>query len=115
MDITYKSFVLAHFIGLAALFGGFFVQMSSANKVVNPAMFHGSLTQLVTGLVMVGLIETGLVDEELNMTKISIKLLIVLIITGIVFVNRKKASVSNSIWLSIGLLTLANMAIAVYI
>jgi hypothetical protein len=49
------------------------------------------------------------------MTKISIKLLIVLIITGIVFVNRKKSSVSNSIWLSIGLLTLANMAIAVYI
>jgi hypothetical protein len=104
-----------HFIGLAALFGGFFVQMSSTNKVVNPAMFHGSLTQLVTGLVMVGLAESGAVDEDLNMTKISIKLLIVLVITGIVFVNRKKSSVSNSIWLSIGLLTLANMAIAVYI
>jgi hypothetical protein len=115
MDITYKSFVLAHFIGLAALFGGFFVQMSSTNKVVNSAMFHGSLTQLVTGIVMVGLAESGAVDEDLNMTKISIKLLIVLIITGIVFVNRKKSSVANSIWLSIGLLTLVNMAIAVYI
>ena len=115
MEIIYNSLVLLHFIGLASLFGGFLVQMSAAAKVINPAMFHGSLTQLVTGLVMVGLIETGLVDEDLNMTKISIKLLIVLIITGIVFVNRKKSSVSNSIWLSIGLLTLANMAIAVYI
>jgi hypothetical protein len=115
MEIIYNTLVLLHFIGLAALFGGFFVQMSSATKVVNSAMFHGSLTQLVTGLVMVGLAETGVVEEDLNMTKISIKLLIVLVITGIVFVNRKKSSVSNSIWLSIGLLTLANMAIAVYI
>ncbi len=115
MEIIYNTLVLLHFIGLAALFGGFFVQMKSTNKVVNSAMFHGSLTQLVTGLIMVGLAESGVVDEDLNMTKISIKLLIVLIITGIVFVNRKKSSVSNSIWLSIGLLTLANMAIAVYI
>jgi len=115
MEIIYNTLVLLHFIGLAALFGGFFVQMSSATKVVNPAMFHGSLTQLVTGIVMVGMAESGAVDEDLNMTKISIKLLIVLIITAIVFVNRKKSSVSNSIWLSIGLLTLANMAIAVYI
>ncbi len=115
MEIIYNTLVLLHFIGLAALFGGFFVQMKSTNKVVNSAMFHGSLTQLVTGLIMVGLAESGVVEENLNMTKISIKLLIVLIITGIVFVNRKKSSVSNSIWLSIGLLTLANMAIAVYI
>ncbi len=115
MEIIYNTLVLLHFIGLAALFGGFFVQMKSTNKVVNSAMFHGSLTQLVTGLIMVGLAESGVVEEDLNMTKISIKLLIVLIITGIVFVNRKKSSVSNSIWLSIGLLTLANMAIAVYI
>ncbi len=115
MEIIYNTLVLLDFIGLAALFGGFFVQMKSTNKVVNSAMFHGSLTQLVTGLIMVGLAESGAVDEDLNMTKISIKLLIVLIITGIVFVNRKKSSVSNSIWLSIGLLTLANMAIAVYI
>ncbi|MFM1826305.1 MAG: hypothetical protein RLZZ37_940 [Actinomycetota bacterium] len=115
MEIIYNTLVLLHFVGLAALFGGFFVQMKSTNKVVNSAMFHGSLTQLVTGLIMVGLAESGVVEEDLNMTKISIKLLIVLIITGIVFANRKKSSVSNSIWLSIGLLTLANMAIAVYI
>jgi hypothetical protein len=115
MDITYKSFVLAHFIGLAALFGGFFVQMKSKIKVVNPAMFHGALTQLVTGIALVGLAESGAVDEELNMTKISIKLLVVLIITILVFINRKKASVSTGLWAMIGLLTLANMAVAVYV
>ena len=115
MDILYKSLVLLHFIGLAALFGGFFVQMKSTTKVVNPAMFHGALTQLVTGIVLVGLAETGASDEELNMTKISIKLLVVLVITVLVFINRKKSFVSTRIWGTIGLLTLANMAVAVYL
>jgi len=115
MDILYKSLVLLHFIGLAALFGGFFVQMKSTTKVVNPAMFHGALTQLVTGVVLVGLAETGAGDEELNMTKISIKLLVVLVITVLVFMNRKKPFVSTRIWGTIGLLTLANMAVAVYL
>ena len=115
MDITYKSFVLAHFIGLAALFGGFFVQMKSITKVVNPAMFHGALTQLVTGIALVGLAESGAVEEDLNMTKISVKLLVLLVITALVFINRKKSSISTSIWGLIGLLTIANMAIAVYV
>lgn len=115
MDITYKAFVLAHFIGLASLFGGFFVQMSSTSKVVNPAMFHGALTQLVTGIALVGLAESGAVEEELNMTKISIKLAVVLIITILVFINRKKSSITTSIWGLIGLLTIANMAVAVFV
>jgi hypothetical protein len=115
MDITYKSFVLAHFIGLAALFGGFFVQISSSSKVINPAMFHGALTQLVTGIVLVGLAESGAVEEELNMIKVSIKLFVLLVITALVFINRKKAPVSTAIWGIIGLLTVTNMAIAVYL
>jgi hypothetical protein len=49
------------------------------------------------------------------MTKMSIKLLVVLVITILVFINRKKASVSTGLWATIGLLTLANMAVAVYV
>jgi len=63
MQIVYDLLVILHFIGLASLLGGFLVQMSSAEKGVNPAMLHGALTQLVTGLLMVGLIESGAVDE----------------------------------------------------
>ena len=115
MEIIYNSLALLHFIGLASLFGGFLVQISAAAKVINPAMFHGSLTQLVTGILLVGLAESGVVDEDLNMGKIIVKLIIVLIITGIVFVNKKKSSVSTAIWASVGLLTFVNMAVAVYI
>jgi cytochrome bd-type quinol oxidase subunit 2 len=115
MDIIYKVLVLLHLIGMAALFGGFFVQMSAKEKVINKAMFHGSLTQLVTGILMVGLIESGSVDEEIDMNKISLKLLIAFIITVMVFMNRKKAVVKTSNWAIIGLLTLVNMAIAVFV
>jgi len=38
-----------------------------------------------------------------------------LVITALVFINRKKAPVSTAIWGIIGLLTVTNMAIAVYL
>lgn len=113
MQIVYDLLVILHFIGLASLLGGFLVQMSSAEKGVNPAMLHGALTQLVTGLLMVGLIESGAVDEEANMTKISVKLAIAVIITVLAFVGRRKQPPQVALWGIIGALTLANVVIAV--
>ncbi|MFM8895608.1 MAG: hypothetical protein ACKOE2_09595 [Actinomycetales bacterium] len=113
MQIVYDLLVILHFIGLASLLGGFLVQMSSAEKGVNPAMLHGALTQLVTGLLMVGLIESGAVDEEANMTKISVKLAIAVIITVLAFVGRRKQPPQVALWAIIGALTLVNVAIAV--
>ncbi|MFM7144839.1 MAG: hypothetical protein ACKOW5_00700 [Actinomycetales bacterium] len=113
MQIVYDLLVILHFIGLASLLGGFLVQMSSAEKGVNPAMLHGALTQLVTGLLMVGLIESGAVDEEANMTKISVKLAIVVIVTVLAFVGRRKQPPQVALWAIIGALTLVNVAIAV--
>ena len=113
MDLVYNLIVILHFIGLASLLGGFLVQMSSAEKGVNPAMLHGALTQLVTGLLMVGLIESGAVDEEANMTKISVKLGIVVVITVLAFIGRRKQPPQVALWGIIGALTLANVVIAV--
>lgn len=113
MQFVYNLIVILHFIGLASLLGGFLVQMSSAEKGVNPAMLHGALTQLVTGLLMVGLIESGAVDEEANMTKISVKLGIVVVITVLAFIGRRKQPPQVALWGIIGALTLANVVIAV--
>ena len=116
MEILFEVLVVLHFIGLAALLGGFLVQMSTSPRVVNSAMLHGSLTQLVTGLAMVGMVEGGLLeDEELNMTKITIKLVILLVITGLVWANRRKESISTGLWAAIGGLTIANIVIAVFV
>ena len=114
MEFLYNLIVVLHFIGLASLLGGVIVQMSSAEKGVNPAMLHGALTQLVTGVLMVGLAESGAVDEDLDMTKISVKLLVVLVITVLAFVGRRKPLPQKGLWATIGALTLLNVVIAVF-
>ncbi len=113
MEFIYNLVVILHFIGLASLVGGFIVQMSSPDKGVNAAMFHGALTQLVTGLIMVGMVEGGAIEDELNMTKISVKLAIVLVVTVLAFIGRKKTPPQVALWGAIGALSIANIFIAV--
>ncbi len=57
MEIVYNVFILLHFIGFAALFGGAFTQLKGPKRIVNAAKFHGALTQLVTGILLLGLQE----------------------------------------------------------
>ena len=115
MQFLYNLILVLHFVGLASLLGGFIVQMRSADKGVNPAMWHGALTQLVTGVLLVGIAESGSLDEDpLDMTKISVKLLVVLVITVLAFIGRKKQPPQVPLWGIIGALTLVNVVIAVF-
>ncbi len=114
METFYDVLVVLHFVGLAALLGGWLVQLSTSPRVVNRAMLDGAFTQLVTGVALVGVAEAAL-DAELNQTKIGIKLLILLVITGLAWVNRKKEAVATGAWLAIGLLTIVNIVIAVFV
>ncbi|PKQ25775.1 MAG: hypothetical protein CVT64_08760 [Actinobacteria bacterium HGW-Actinobacteria-4] len=111
MELTRDLLLILHFIGLASLLGGFLVQMKPAVKVINPAMFHGVLTQLVTGLALVGLAEAR--DVDVDHTKVGIKLAITLAIAIVVFVCRKRESVTIPVWGVIGALTVINIAVAV--
>ena len=112
MDFVREALLVLHFVGLAALFGGWFVQMSSREKVINNAMFHGALTQLVTGILLVGIRE-GL-DLPVDNAKIGVKFLIVAVILALIVVNRKKNPISVPLWATIGGLTLLNIVVAVF-
>ena len=112
MDIVHNLFVFLHLVGFAALFGGAFVQMKGPKRIVNPAMFHGALTQLVTGIVLVVIDEMG--PEPVNHMKIGIKLLVLIVIMVLVVLNRKKSHVPDGAFWAIFGLTLANAAIAVF-
>jgi hypothetical protein len=115
VTFVYNLLVVLHFIGLASLLGGFLVQMRSPEKGVNPAMLHGALTQLVTGVLLVGIASAGLVPgEEVDHAKIAVKLVIVLIITALAFIGRKRTPPQVGIWGAIGALTLVNVVIAVF-
>jgi hypothetical protein len=113
MDFIYNLVVILHFIGLASLVGGFIVQISSPTKGVNAAMFHGALTQLVTGLILVGMVESGLVGGAVDTAKIGVKLLVVLVVTVLVIIGRKKTPPQVALWGVIGALSIANIFIAV--
>lgn len=115
MQFLYNLILVLHFVGLASLLGGFIVQMKSTDKGVNPAMWHGALTQLVTGVLLTGIAESGSLDDEpLGMAKISVKLLIALVITVLAFIGRKKPPPQVPLWGIIGALTVVNVVIAVF-
>lgn len=112
MDLLRDALLFLHFIGLAALFGGLFVQVKARPRVVNSAMFHGILTQLVTGLLLVGVLEAG--DDEVDNVKVGVKLLVALVIGALVLVNRKKQALPDGLYLGLMGLTALNIAVAVF-
>jgi hypothetical protein len=112
MDILREIVLVVHFVGLAALFGGFFVQLTAREKVINNAMLHGALTQLVTGILLVGIREMD--DLPVDHAKVGVKLLITAIVTAIVVTQRKKNPTTVAVWAAVGGLTLLNIIIAVF-
>ena len=118
MEFLFHLIVVLHFVGLALLLGAFLVQVKDPNKTVTRWMWDGALTQLLTGLIMVGMISGGLLGDEekdeLDNAKIGVKLVIVLVIAVLAFVGKKKPAPQVGLWATIGLLTLANVVIAVF-
>src|SRR6478672_4987712 len=64
---------------MAAIVGGYFVTLREPH--VNLVQLWGARAQVITGLVLVGLRESGAVDDEpLNHTKIAVKLVIAIVV-----------------------------------
>jgi len=117
VEILFKILVVLHFVGLASLLGGFLVQMSTKPRGINNAMLHGVLTQVVTGIAMVGIISADLLeDETVDNSKIGVKLLIALFVLGAVLLGRRKpADEQQPYWAAAGALTLVNVIVAVFV
>lgn len=119
-EFILHSLVVLHFIGLAALLGGFLTQMKAMGKgqaVIVPAMVHGAWTMLITGLLLVGVREWMAVmewDDALNHMKIGVKSLVVAVILILVIHYKKKQTVSTKVFGAIGLLTVLNVVLAVF-
>jgi amino acid transporter len=115
MEFVYNLFLVLHFIGLAMLLGGWFVQMSSADKGVNRTMLEGALLQLITGLVLVGMLSAGAMEgEEPNNTVVGIKFLVLIVITVLALIGRRRQPPQVALWAIIGALTVVNIVVAVF-
>lgn len=112
MDFARDLLLVLHLIGLASIIGGFLVQTRSARKRIEPAMLHGALTALVTGVLLVGVAEMR--DVDVDHVKIGVKLVIALVITAIAWRRRKAESVSTGEWGAVGGLAVVNVVLAVF-
>ncbi|MEU9862596.1 hypothetical protein AB0D99_17160 [Streptomyces sp. NPDC047971] len=113
MDVLINVFVALHIIGIASLLGGFLTQMKAMGAGTArfvPAMLHGALTMLITGIALVGLNQAD--DQAVNNVKIAIKMAILVVILGLVYVKRDEEQVSKGLFGAVGGLTVANIFIA---
>ncbi|MFH9003881.1 hypothetical protein ACH4E5_11660 [Streptomyces afghaniensis] len=113
MDVLIHLFVGLHIIGIASLLGGFLTQMKAMGEGTaryTPAMLHGALTMLVTGVILVGLNQAD--DQSVNNIKIGVKLALLIVILGLVYVKRDE-KVDKGLFGLVGALTTANVFIAV--
>ncbi|MCX4586468.1 hypothetical protein [Streptomyces sp. NBC_01481] len=113
MDVLINVFVALHIIGIASLLGGFLTQMKAMGAGTarfSPAMLHGALTMLVTGVVLVGLNQAD--DQPVNSLKIGIKLAVLVVVLGLVYVKRDEEKVDKALFGAVGGLTIANIFIA---
>jgi hypothetical protein len=115
MEFLHQILVLLHLIGFAALFGGVLVQLRERHPEVNPAMLHGAWFQLVTGVLLVGLLEAGFdpTAVEPDRVKVAVKLVVTLGLLVLVAKNRKFSSIPRGLLGLLGGLTLLNAALGV--
>jgi hypothetical protein len=111
MGLVRDFLLIAHFVGLAAILGGFLEQWRAHPRAITAVMVWGARAQVITGLALTGLLYAG--GDEPDHVKIAVKLVIALAIAGIAESQRKKTGPVDRAWLLIGVLTLVNVGVAV--
>jgi len=112
VKLFFNILLVLHLLGWAIVLGGTLTNLRTPK--IAAGVLHGALTALVTGIVMVGLAESGAVDESFSGAKFGVKLIIALVITGLVVVGtRKPERVTRQLVGAIAGLTVVNVAIAV--
>jgi len=112
MEFANQALVFIHLLGMGALFGGALVQIKASERAVNNAMLHGVLTQLVSGLLLVGILEAG--EEPVNHAKIAVKFGLAAVIAVLIIVNRKKTALPDGLFFGLLGLTVATVGVAVF-
>ena len=111
MKILEGVLLVIHLAGLLAVVIGLLRQATAPTKAIDAVIAHGATTQLVSGLLLVGVLEAG--DEDVNHVKIGIKLLVALAIVGLAHANRRKPSIPAGLFWGLLGLEVVNVVIAV--
>ncbi|WP_370246728.1 hypothetical protein [Nocardioides sp.] len=113
MDVVRQILLILHILGFAALIGGLLVQAREPEKRILPVMRDGVGTAFVTGVLLVGVLESG--DDPVNHTKVGIKLLIGLVLLVLVMANMRKERIPQGLWAGLLGLAVVNVGVAVLV
>ena len=104
-------FVVLHLLGMAAIIGS---AVFVARGAVTPALVWGARAQLLTGILLVGLVQTN--DEEVDNTKIAVKLLVAVAVVAcaeIAAAKERKGEGRPQLVNAAGALAVLNVLVAV--
>jgi hypothetical protein len=111
MEIVRQSLLFLHFVGLAVLLGGFFVQWRARSTQVTMVMVVGAGAQILTGLLLVG--ARALQDRPIDGAQTAAKLIVGLLVVILAQLGRRRSEVTG-LFYAVGLLTLVDVGIAVF-
>lgn len=112
MELIFLIAYIAHMLAILGILGLLLSQVRKSPRKLSPGILHSSALALIAGLVMVGTYANAKPDETLDHTKVGVKLIILLIIMAISYINIKKNELSKNIWLTLLGLTVSNILIA---
>ncbi|MGF9662945.1 hypothetical protein AAIH25_13865 [Arthrobacter crystallopoietes] len=113
MEFLRYLLLFVHVVGAAAIVGVWFANFRRPG--VSPWQFHGAWVQLLTGLLLVGVIEMGDL-AEVNNIKVAVKLIIALVVFVAALIGYRKQKkgepVSTGLAHAVGGMALINIAVA---
>jgi hypothetical protein len=114
LEIVRLVLLAGHILGLAAIIGTFFVQMRANDGFATGVVLAGAITQVVTGLALVGVREAA--DLGVDNIKIAVKAgiaIIVLVAAIIAHVKQRKGGKAKGAFHAAGGLAVVNVLVAV--
>ncbi|MBI9114138.1 hypothetical protein [Sanguibacter suaedae] len=112
MDLLYDVVLVLHLVGWAIVLGGYVASLRE--PTLYRGTFHGALTALVTGLLMVGLAE-GPLGWDLDHVKIAVKLVVALAVAVLTYLATARDVRAPAVRHGVGALVLANVVVAVVV
>lgn len=112
METVFLIAYIAHMLAIAGILVLLLLQINKSPRKLSKGVIHSAATALLAGLVLVGTYSSAKPDETLDHTKVGIKLLVVLAILVISYINVKKSELKKNIWLTLIGLTVLNILIA---
>ena len=88
LEPIFLVLLVFHFLGLSLIIGSFALQLRRKQGFEFGTMLIGAITQLVTGLALVGVLQMG--GEDVNNAKIAVKTVFAVVVLVAVLVARSR-------------------------